>query len=80
MPIKVVAPSTPKLSVSQNAASSVGVFIARGDRGPAGPQGLQGPPGPMDTTAINAHIADPTPHPSYDDLPSLTLLFENGII
>lgn len=24
--------------------------------------------------------ADPTPHPQYDDLPDLTLLFENGLI
>lgn len=30
--------------------------------------------------ALAAHIGSPTPHPEYDDLPSLTLLFENGII
>ncbi len=29
---------------------------------------------------VSAHVADPTPHPAYDDLPSLRLLFENGLI
>ena len=28
---------------------------------------------------IYDHVADPEPHPAYDDIPSLTLLFENGI-
>jgi hypothetical protein len=27
-----------------------------------------------------AHIDSTTPHPVYDDMPSLTLLFENGLI
>lgn len=27
-----------------------------------------------------AHIQSSTPHPVYDDLPSLTLLFENGLV
>lgn len=26
------------------------------------------------------HIEDLTPHPAYDDLPSLTLIFENGLV
>jgi hypothetical protein len=30
--------------------------------------------------SITAHILDPTPHPAYDDGPSLLLLFENGLI
>ena len=30
--------------------------------------------------AVLAHINAMTPHPIYDDLPSLTLLFENGLI
>lgn len=29
---------------------------------------------------LAAHVADTTPHPAYDDLPSLTLLFQNGLI
>jgi len=30
--------------------------------------------------ALAAHVASPTPHPEYDDLPSFELLFENGLI
>lgn len=30
--------------------------------------------------ALAAHIADLTPHPPYDDLHSLSLIFENGLI
>lgn len=30
--------------------------------------------------ALRQHVNDPEPHPQYDDLPSLSLLFENGII
>lgn len=30
--------------------------------------------------ALAAHTTDTTPHSSYDDLPSLSLLFENGLI
>lgn len=51
--------------------------------GPAG-IGAPGPPGPTgpagDAAAITTHITDPTPHPTYDDLPSLALIFENGLI
>lgn len=32
------------------------------------------------TDQIEAHITNPTPHPAYDDIASLTLLFENGLI
>lgn len=30
--------------------------------------------------AIAFHVADTTPHPVYDDGPSLVLIFENGLI
>lgn len=29
---------------------------------------------------LDLHLLDPTPHAQYDDLPDLTLLFENGLI
>jgi hypothetical protein len=32
------------------------------------------------TDALEDHRLSPTPHPEYDDLPSLTLLFENRLI
>lgn len=33
-----------------------------------------------DGAALAEHVADPSPHPAYDDLPDLGLLFENGLI
>lgn len=30
--------------------------------------------------ALTDHVNDPTPHPAYDDISSLQLLFENGLI
>lgn len=29
---------------------------------------------------LDTHVNSTNPHPSYDDLPSLTLLFQNGLI
>lgn len=46
----------------------------------AGPQGPRGFPGEDLTEELDAHINDATPHPAYDDLPSFTLIFENGLI
>lgn len=31
-------------------------------------------------TNLTQHIIDDTPHPAYDDMPSLTLLFNNGLV
>jgi hypothetical protein len=39
------------------------------------PEGGSGEPGDL-----AAHVADTTPHPVYDDMPSLSLLFQNGLI
>lgn len=30
--------------------------------------------------SIAAHVQADLPHPAYDDLPSLTILFENGLV
>ena len=30
--------------------------------------------------SIDTHVNTGEPHPSYDDMPSLTLLFENGLV
>jgi len=57
--------------------------------GPPGPPGADGSVvGGISAAAaqeliddsITVHEIDPTPHPAYDDLPSLRLLFENGLI
>lgn len=45
-----------------------------------GVPGPAGQDGESDSGLVTVHIADTTPHPAYDDLPSLTLLFENGLI
>ena len=29
---------------------------------------------------VEVHVSAPAPHPAYDDLPSFTLLFENGLV
>lgn len=46
------------------------------DTGSVGASSPSDPPGDDLTT----HVQDTTPHPAYDDLPSLVLLFENGLI
>lgn len=38
----------------------------------------QGSPG--DWLALQAHIDSSTPHPAYDDMVDLTLIFQNGLI
>jgi hypothetical protein len=30
--------------------------------------------------SIEVHVVTPEPHPAYDDLPSLTLIFQNGLV
>ena len=70
--------TNPTLDVVQVSAN-----LVTGTSGPQGPQGIQGEQGPAgeDTTElIENHIIDTTPHPAYDDLTSLTLLFENGLV
>jgi hypothetical protein len=31
-------------------------------------------------SSLEAHVDSETPHPAYDDMPSLTLIFENGLV
>ncbi len=33
----------------------------------------------MEAATVAPHKEDPTPHPAYDDIPSLTTLFENRL-
>lgn len=51
-----------------------------GPQGPAGPDGPSGPPGPPATAELATHVAAAEPHQAYDDLPSMRLIFENGLI
>lgn len=65
--------------------SSPIIEVPIGMRGPQGPEGPIGPVGPQGLkgedadSLVNLHIEDETPHSAYDDMPNLTLLFENGL-
>lgn len=54
--------------------------------GPRGLPGLDGAAANITTILaladqqIALHVADPEPHPAYDDIPSLVLLFENRLV
>lgn len=89
MSVQVIRPAPPNVVINERPQTGVGINALRGQQGPqgpAGPKGDKGDPGERgekgdsDLAAINNHIADTTPHPAYDDLPSLTLQFENGLI
>ncbi len=45
-----------------------------------GVPGMPGADGASGDSAVAVHIADTTPHPAYDDLPSMVLIFENGLV
>lgn len=71
--------------INVNPATGGVTVINAGPPGPRGFPGADGAPGSgtVDSVArdlIATHIMDPTPHPSYDDLPDLSLIFENGLI
>lgn len=89
MPIRIVREPETVLTVVSKPASPVSVYYAKGDRGAstyeiALAHGFVGTEQEwLDTLMtiddLEGHINDETPHPHYDDLPSLTLLFENGL-
>ena len=45
-----------------------------------GPPGLQADLDEAVSEILEVHIQAAEPHPAYDDLPSFTLLFENGLV
>ena len=47
----------------------------------AAAQGPQGPPGPAGNGEdLEEHILSVEPHPAYDDMPDMKLIFENGLL
>lgn len=56
------------------------VNVIGGVPGPPGKDGVDGLNGGINPVLLNEHVVDLDPHPAYDDLPSMTLLFENGLI
>lgn len=57
--------------------------IPAGPQGPPGVKGDQGEPGLDSGVVVEAmmiaHVESPTPHPAYDEMPDLTIHFENGL-
>lgn len=85
----------PFVDVTEDAALVVPAYLPEpeiivvdlGRQGNPGPEGPRGPEGPMGEVSrgelnetIQLHVLDVAPHPAYDDLPSLTLLFENCLV
>lgn len=89
--VVVVAPAVNDRVVVVRQAQVVTV-AGRGQQGAPGPPGPPGPPGDASgavgeprvaeliSDAVGGHIVDTEPHPAYDDMPSLVLIFENGLI
>lgn len=80
--IDVALPIVPQIAVLEPPDEAVVVIPLAGPPGeqgePGGP-GEQGEPGPPGSEAsITEHIEDPSPHPAYDEGPSLVLLYENA--
>lgn len=75
--VRVVVPEAPVIQMPVPAPANTVVVPVPGPPGPAGnPFIFQ----EMVNEAIDDHVNAPEPHPAYDDLPSLVLLFENGLI
>lgn len=76
--------SSPIIEVFTETSTPI-IEVPIGMRGPRGPEGPEGPIGPQGLKGedaddlLNLHIEDGTPHSAYDDMPNLTLLFENGL-
>jgi hypothetical protein len=90
MPIEVSAPKSPRVSLQPRPAAVIGVNFVRGKDGKSAYQSAVDA-GFIGTEAdwvdslltqddLDGHVNSATPHPTYDDLPSLNLLFENGLI
>ena len=79
--VNLVAPvESIDLTVGSGQIVDLGVSIVS-PPGPQGPPGPPGPPGPDSqgtSEAVITHINSTSPHPVYDDGPSLFLLYENA--
>lgn len=81
-------PPIPEIRIDPPESDTIHVVAVPGPPGDDGPPGEPGPPGgisesaaqDMIDTSIGVHVAAPEPHPAYDDLPSIRLIFENGLI
>lgn len=81
--VTLVPPDVPTIVMGEPASGVVNLVPV------AGPKGDKGPPGSINDlnavqemidTSVTAHVVAPEPHPSYDDMPDLTLIFQNGLV
>jgi hypothetical protein len=90
LPIVIRAPKAPNVGITSRPEASVGVSALRGEQGLSAYEvalanGFVGTEQDwldsiMTQDDLAAHVNSESPHPHYDDLPSLTILFENGLI
>jgi hypothetical protein len=84
--VRVTPPGVPRVLTDPPGRPTVRVLPSPGPPGPDGDQGDPGPPADLAEVqqriddALITHVIDPEPHPAYDDMPSLTLLFENRLV
>lgn len=72
--VRFERPTAAPLAISAPTSTAGKVVVVRG------PQGPQGEPGDSGTAALETHIAATEPHPAYDDIADLTLIFNNGLV
>lgn len=84
--VVVVPPHVPHIRTEPPGPLDVVVVPKAGPKGEQGDPGPPGPPADLSDVqqrvddAMTVHVIDPEPHPAYDDMPSLTLLFENRLV
>ena len=78
--VSVVAPPVPLASVLPPVQLPVYVVPVAGPQGPPGPAGDVESVTDLIEDAVTVHVEASEPHPAYDDLPSLSLLFDNGLV
>lgn len=79
-PVQVIDVRSFTQHIIINPETSVVSVINGGPIGPPGAKGDKGDPGLSGDESMIVHVLDPTPHPAYDDMPSLVLLFENALL
>lgn len=90
MPINITTPKNPDVVLKPRPDVAVGVTALRGKQGLSAYEvavvnGFVGSEQDWLDTIMTQddlanHVNSETPHPHYDDLPSLTILFENGLL
>jgi len=93
VPLEIRAPRSPRLSLVPPVPTDLSMHALRGRAGADGKSAYQSAVDAgfigteqdwidslLTVDDLQDHVDDNTPHPAYDDIPSLNLLFENGLI